>query len=1137
MNTTRSASTRPARIRCVAVLVTGLAVAATSTTSLADDTALFSTAVAPNVVLLIDNSGSMNHIVWHEDYDPSVASSGCTFFNDDWQYFVWPSYTWDGTNANDSSIKPETYTICGNEREIFLDPGVEANWNDTRWTGHYLNWYFSDAANGVASDIEAANNGTNSSCLGSTSFSLYRRARVTAAKNILRDVICQVNAVGEVRFGLATFRRSHYPDIDTLSSDPSGGFVRVPVGDYLEADGSPRVYGLDGVTQSHGDHLDKAIEVLQGETWTPLAESLFQIYTYLMSRDAADRPVGQDGTTVFPEYEYLTQNVAFGGAHSTAGPPAVPDSPSEYYCQRNFVIVITDGEPARDDFDRVSPGDNLVGGFDDFHDLIGDYNPDGEDEEPGGFPGCANCEATRYLDDIAMFMHTNDMRPDLTGEQTVDVYTVGFTTSPFANDVLAKTATVGGGQFFFSNDAETLSGAIVDAVTDIIEKSQGFTAATVPASRSTDGNNFYTTYFNPAGSDPFWDGHLKLFEFTAAGEIRDKPLGSGTLGACALDDPGAPTTCEKGTLQLSRDGWWDAADEIPAADEDAGDPRQLFVSDYASAAPTNLPATLTAFTTVNVDEFDLRLDLLDTSGEISRYDGLGNGTAGITDLSSLADAIVRYIRGCVFDDAGCIDRGDGQKLWDIFHSNPLVVGPPNGGFLIDSYREFVRKYKHRMRVIHAGSNGGFLHGFNSGEWRTSVAPDVPTPPAYDRGTGEELFGFMPWQARQNIKELPVDRAPRDVYFVDGSPVAADVWLYPGSTASPVGISKWDEWHTVVIGGLRQGGSHYYALDITNPPDSANPSGVSGGPDYPSYMWEYPCESASCDFLRPYFGETWGRPIVTRVKVRGNCIDVPGTPCPTYDRFVAIVSGGYDPSGDPHDPAYDGSLAASTSRAGRAIVMIDMTTGKTLAAKYFDHNPLVGQTGMKYAIASSPAVFDIDFDGYADVIYVPDLGGNIWKWVVKPAGVDPVSYPATASVDQPDWPFLKLFEASECNSSAGCANPRKKSIYFQPTGTLLSGDMWLAFGAGDRHALDFEGTTAEERNRYFVIKDIDPFEESLSAPSPESPATTTARTTAPTTSSTHRCSTWRAAASNQRSDTGSRARMARSSSRNPRSSSV
>ncbi len=37
-----------------------------------DDTALFSVNVPPNVMIVIDNSGSMNEMVWHPDFNPAV---------------------------------------------------------------------------------------------------------------------------------------------------------------------------------------------------------------------------------------------------------------------------------------------------------------------------------------------------------------------------------------------------------------------------------------------------------------------------------------------------------------------------------------------------------------------------------------------------------------------------------------------------------------------------------------------------------------------------------------------------------------------------------------------------------------------------------------------------------------------------------------------------------------------------------------------------------------------------------------------------------------------------------------------------------------------------------------------------------
>ena len=158
---------------------------------------------------------------------------------------------------------------------------------------------------------------------------------------------------------------------------------------------------------------------------------------------------------------------------------SVIPSPVQYECQKNFVVIITDGEPTKDDFDTTSASEDL--GFGQFAQLIGDYNADGEVET--GYTD----EGALYLDDIAKFMASNDFDTTLTGDQTIDVYTIGFTTNGPANALLAKTATQGNGIFFTSNSAEELTVAITGAITNILEKAQSFTAATVPSARTTDG--------------------------------------------------------------------------------------------------------------------------------------------------------------------------------------------------------------------------------------------------------------------------------------------------------------------------------------------------------------------------------------------------------------------------------------------------------------------------------------------------------------------------------------------------------------------------------------------------------------------------------------------------------------------------
>jgi len=985
-----------------------------------DDTALFSVAVPPNVMLMVDNSGSMNHAVWHPAFDSSATPS-CNYYNNSTTY------------SFDHNL---TRSRCGKTLTIYYDDGTAPRYN--RITGRYLNWMFSAESDPYNADIAAANNGTFSSCLGGGTYSKYRRSRISAAKDVLREVICQVNAAGKVRFGIAQFREG---------SDPHGGYVRVPSEDYYESDGvTPHVYTLNGDSESHAQHLEDAVDALQAETWTPLAETLFQVYTYFMSRSSADRPVGKDGSTKFPEYEYRSTTWSSGGSYSTAGPPTVPDTPVLWRCQKNFVVIITDGEPTRDDFDTSSASTDQ--GFSDFYDkLIGDYNPDGEDEKPLSLPGCAS-ECTLYLDDVAMFMQTNDFQPDLDGDQFIDVYTVGFTTSDTANAILAKTADVGNGLFFYSQSAEELAIAIVGAVSDIIQKSQAFTAATVPAARTSSGGKFYTSLFVPSDRTAYWEGHLKSWQISASGEIRDKN------DNCALDDPTAGQ-CLSGSFLPTAEPFWDAGEVLDATSPGV---RDLYTSKL-----TATPGL------AQREEFLHTSDggpLTAADLEVTFPPGASYSGSVATNAEELAAEVIGNVRGCEFgtgaNGVACTERI--WKLGDIFHSNPVVVPGPSSWVYSTSYGAFRDLYSTRDRMIVDGANDGFFRIWEAGIWNASLVP-----PDYGAGTGTEIAGFMPYAARKNVKELAVDTGSRDFYFVDGSPSVADVWFYPTPTAATKDPSG-SEWRTVVLGGLRQGGRSYYALDITDP------SAIG----YPAYMWEFPREDAA-SAITDLMGESWSDPIITKVRVRVDGDDNDGQ---GFERWVAIFAGGYDPEGDPNaHSSYD-----VESLGGRTILMLDVTTGEILAVKQFDptgttattdpatylYDSAEAERSMHYAIASTPAVYDLDFDGYADVVYVGDLGGNVWKWVIKDIGR--ASTPSsTHDTSQPEWAFKKFFAAPIYDSGT---NKYFKSFFFAPSGTFKSGNLWLAFGSGERANLQFEGfdTTDEENNRFYAVKDLDPLEQ-------------------------------------------------------------
>jgi hypothetical protein len=256
--------------RTVALLA-GLAILASWPSAVSaqtvDDNFLLTTSVSPNVLLLLDNSGEMNQIEWHPAFDPDVVPAGCANWNDSLDY----TFTSTAKNAS----------FCGNVRDIFAPN------NPTLWSGRYLNWYFSDAADPYVTEINTAKAtpaGCNSAGSGVRFVSKYRRTRADAARQVILDVLCLSEPRG-LRFGLARFRAA----ADAASEDPNGGYISVAVNDPSPA---------------HAANLEAAVGNTQLLDAKPLSETDFQLYTYLKPRDATQIPLGADGVTSFPKTSY-----------------------------------------------------------------------------------------------------------------------------------------------------------------------------------------------------------------------------------------------------------------------------------------------------------------------------------------------------------------------------------------------------------------------------------------------------------------------------------------------------------------------------------------------------------------------------------------------------------------------------------------------------------------------------------------------------------------------------------------------------------------------------------------------------------------------------------------------------------------
>ena len=266
-----------------------------------------------------------------------------------------------------------------------------------------------------------------------------------------------------------------------------------------------------------------------------------------------------------------------------------------------------------------------------------------------------------------------------------------------------------------------------------------------------------------------------------------------------------------------------------------------------------------------------------------------------TDAVAYVDRIVDFMHA---DETAPLDRKT-YPLADIFHANVQIVGRPNLDLPIASYFLFQEAQFGRTQVAYAATNDGILHAFR-----------VNNPASSSVGTkGEELWGFTP---NHLLPQLKYQAASGHVPNLDSSPVVRDVRLFRDATGSSTGDAAWG-WHTVLLGGYREGGRGYYALDVTTPELDAGGAG-------PKLLWEISNTTEDTGNGTPNdyanLWQTWGAPAVGTVFVRNR--DLTGSPL--GELSVAFLPGGRI------DPGTDGvtDLYVVSTKTGRLIQKLTPT---------------------------------------------------------------------------------------------------------------------------------------------------------------------------------------------------------------------
>lgn len=505
-------------------------------------------------------------------------------------------------------------------------------------------------------------------------------------------------------------------------------------------------------------------------------------------------------------------------------------------------------------------------------------------------------------------------------------------------------------------------------------------------------------YWNPANDPARWP-HLVQFMigFGASGTLQNDDATLGKLrGSTAVPASVQWPAPNEGTDDGRKiDDMWHAAINSRGKFFVSNNPAELaqalvdIVSSISARRATATAATVSLpIVTAATEAFKASFDTADWSGTVAKYtvNALGqpiddlklwdagllltartaprniftwNGTVGVpfqwgnlssaqqsllndnpattaVDNDGLGSQRVDYLRGVrTRETTAPFMRRRSTLMGAIINSQPQYVSGPIGLFRDNfpagsaeavaagptgagpTYAKFAASVSQRAPTVYVGSNNGMLH-------------------AIDARTGQERFAYMPNMLITNKKaaEYTNPNHAQLVPGIDSRVRAQDVFIR-------------GQWRTVLVGSMRLGGRGIFALDITNP-TSFGPANV---------LWEFTNQSPGGAAL----GYTYDSANIMRLN---------------NGKWVVVVSSGYfpttnlDPRGEP-DPA---SLDPNKDKT--SLFVIDLETGTRIAEI---QTATVPQTlPLSFGLAT-PAAYDLNSDQMDDIAVAGDLVGNLFRF--------------------------------------------------------------------------------------------------------------------------------------------------------------
>lgn len=736
--------------------------------------------VRPNVLLMVDNSGSMAEFAYKTSgkgggtgsnadtsYNPAMKYDG--YFNSELMY----KYTGNPSNGNGNFEVDANKTL---DKSSF-------------WSGNFLNWLIMRRVDmvrkvlvGGKTSPRSANTANYLIPLESPDRDYYKTFTTTEGANykffqVDGDIVrtCKTSACTEyyqvlgtkvyvgnqppqeglilqyetkLRMGIMFFNDSGRKYEDSANGEKDGGNVAVKIG-------------------STGTNLITQIENTNPGTWTPLAEALYE------------------GTRYFQ---------AITGAYTNQNYGAASWDPIENACASNFVVVLTDGESTKDK--------NLPNSYWTKTGKVTDpYGAQGLDikvwmdkitANEGGptnyYTTAANSsDGTYYLAGVAYYAHNTDLRTatmgnsNIVGKQNLTIYTVfAFDDSQIGRNLLKLAAKYGGYQdsnndgipqagewdskvsgipdnYYEATGGSNLGSTLGEVLNDIMKQVSSGTAASILNNSEGSGASLMQAVFYPEKSfanntKATWIGEMQNLWYYLDPSLQYNSVRVDTARPYVLSlledyiaDFYYDVSDKETKVLLSRDltgkgqsfaavntyppddlthvkSLWRAGHKLWQRNLNA-DPRRIFTR-------TGLPALDTV---LNSSSEPTGLAYFDSSIE-------GN-SAVINSLqaanSTESSKIINYVSGIdqpsYRNRTVTIDAATGVwKLGDIVSSTPKIQGnvglnnynqQPPTGYADTSYDRYANSNDYRNRgMVYVGGNDGMLHAFRLGVLKELTDP-------------------------------------------------------------------------------------------------------------------------------------------------------------------------------------------------------------------------------------------------------------------------------------------------------------------------------------------------------------------------------------------------------------------------------